>query len=204
MVPPPTTLTPSACFLARRSLLLAAPGARQQSSSSSGSDQGSSDSGGNSWRSRFFNPWSHASAATMSGAMLIASADELKAEQAAGDQLIDMLAPVLSQLGLGSFLVCKICPCNISCLSFSSSLDCVCDRLVLVSAKRLTLPLGYARATPRGMPCVWSGKSQPLRLVASSFSCRSLPTRDTSMSTGKTFREMPSVVFSTRCTNMRI
>jgi uncharacterized membrane protein (Fun14 family) len=40
----------------------------------------------------------------MGAVMLIASADELKKEQAAGDQLIDMIAPLLQQLSLGSAL----------------------------------------------------------------------------------------------------
>jgi uncharacterized membrane protein (Fun14 family) len=40
----------------------------------------------------------------MGAVMLIASADELKKEQAAGDQLIDMIAPLLQQLSLGSVL----------------------------------------------------------------------------------------------------
>jgi len=44
----------------------------------------------------------------MGAVMLIASADELKAEQAAGDQMIDMIAPLLQQLSLGSFLVCAL------------------------------------------------------------------------------------------------
>jgi uncharacterized membrane protein (Fun14 family) len=42
--------------------------------------------------------------AAMGAVMLIASADELKKEQAAGDQLIDMIAPLLQQLSLGSVL----------------------------------------------------------------------------------------------------
>jgi len=103
---PPAQNTPFArlpdVYTAQRTLLfVVAPGARQQSSSSSDSSSGN---GGNSWRSRLFNPWAHASAAAMSGATLVASAEELKGEQAAGEQLIDMLAPILGQLSMGSAL----------------------------------------------------------------------------------------------------
>ena len=41
----------------------------------------------------------------MSGVMVFASTEELKAEQAAGNQMLDMMAPMLSQLSLGSALV---------------------------------------------------------------------------------------------------
>jgi hypothetical protein len=37
--------------------------------------------------------------------MVFASTEELKAEQAAGNQMLDMMAPMLSQLSLGSALV---------------------------------------------------------------------------------------------------
>jgi hypothetical protein len=77
----------------------------QWKQSESNKRQSSEDSGGKSWSHQFFNPWSHAGAAAMSGVMVFASTEELKAEQAAGNQMLDMMAPMLSQLSLGSALV---------------------------------------------------------------------------------------------------
>ena len=71
--------------------------------SSSGGREESSGGGGSSRSS--FSFWSHASVAASSGLTLVASADELKKEQEAGDQLVDMMMPLLSQLSMGSALV---------------------------------------------------------------------------------------------------
>jgi hypothetical protein len=79
--------------------------------SSSGGREKSSGGGGSSRSS--FSFWSHASVAASSGLTLVASADELKKEQEAGDQLIDMMMPLLSQLSMGSALVRvrSVCVC---------------------------------------------------------------------------------------------
>jgi hypothetical protein len=61
-------------------------------------------SGGGSSHGRF-HFWSHATVAATSGVTLVASAEELKKEQAAGDQMIDMMMPLLQQLSMGSALV---------------------------------------------------------------------------------------------------
>ena len=133
-VPPPPK-SAFARFAAQRSVLFAvSPGTRQYSGRSE--QDWSSGDNGSSWRARFFNPWNHAGAAAMSGVSLIASAEELKEEQAQGDQLIDMIAPLLSQLSLGSALVCNSC--------------CIPAGVQLHPANICT-----HAAAPPDVPCMW-------------------------------------------------